>query len=506
MAKTYNLIHSKNYIYYLIAFYEGFVVMASELLIAKLMTPIYGDSFLCWVIILGVTLISLTAGYFMSSYLGLKTYKDRWLHIILCVTSILLAVMPFVGTYLIQLLYNMEIVLSLLIISSICLFPILFLLGLMPSIIIRKLSFDNDDVGRYAGTVFSVSTIAGIVSALAVGVLLIPTFGSGNILFAISIIGCILLFFTSRSILLTGLTLVGIVLGYLCQPSLIKDHKGITMLHKSDGLLGQIMVYDNVHDDNQTDRALYVNHIPQTMIHLESGAPYFSDYVRYLDHFISEQNPASDVLLLGLGGGNLLNVFKKYNHKVDAVEIDPRIADLAKQYFIKPSIAKSTNFIVDDARKIIRKSNKKYDIIVFDVFRGESPPTHVLTIESLKDLKKNMKPDGLVLINYIGNVEERGAAAKAIIKTTKNAGFYTEFIKVPVVDNVIIAARLSASQKTNTRGSWGQLVRTPSSINLSSAHILTDNKPILDWLHKESAVYNRTWYRDNVSQKLIQTD
>ena len=62
----------------LLAFLEGATVMAVEMLVAKMIAPLYGASLYVWSSIIGVTLIALAAGYFLGGkvsekYAGLNT-------------------------------------------------------------------------------------------------------------------------------------------------------------------------------------------------------------------------------------------------------------------------------------------------------------------------------------------------------------------------------------------------------------------------------------------------
>ena len=54
----------------LIAFLEGFLIMGVELIGAKIIAPYYGSSFYVWTTIIGITLFSLTAGYFIGGLLS----------------------------------------------------------------------------------------------------------------------------------------------------------------------------------------------------------------------------------------------------------------------------------------------------------------------------------------------------------------------------------------------------------------------------------------------------
>jgi hypothetical protein len=65
----------RSYIYMLVLI-EGAAVMAAELMGAKLIGPFYGNSLYIWASVLGITLFSLTLGYYLGGVLSLK-YEYR---------------------------------------------------------------------------------------------------------------------------------------------------------------------------------------------------------------------------------------------------------------------------------------------------------------------------------------------------------------------------------------------------------------------------------------------
>ena len=69
---------------------------------------------------------------------------------------------------------------------------------------------------------------------------------------------------------------------------------------------------------------------------------------------------------------------------------------MASDYF---GLSPSVNVIVDDARHYIETTKKKYDLIFFDVFRGEIQPAHVLSRECFAKSKTLLNENGLMVVN-----------------------------------------------------------------------------------------------------------
>ncbi len=85
------------------------------------------------------------------------------------------------------------------------------------------------------------------------------------------------------------------------------------------------------------------------------------------------------VLMLGLGGGSVVKYLaSKFNHlKIDAVELDPVIIDVANTYFELASF-KNISTICEDASVFVEKTTKKYDLILIDLFIDTAPPSFCL--------------------------------------------------------------------------------------------------------------------------------
>ena len=104
--------------------------------------------------------------------------------------------------------------------------------------------------------------------------------------------------------------------------------------------------------------------------------------------------------VIGLGIGTVAAYGKK-GDKFDFYEIDPQISNIAftKFGFLKNTKA-NVNVIPGDGRLSLKKQPaQNYDIILVDVFSGDSIPVHILTKEAIEIYIKHLKKDGLILIH-----------------------------------------------------------------------------------------------------------
>ena len=82
------------------------------------------------------------------------------------------------------------------------------------------------------------------------------------------------------------------------------------------------------------------------------------------------------VLIVGLGGGAMVHFLKHYDAdvKVDALEIDPVVVQVADRYFDVRSEG-NVNVITADGIQYLEHTDKRYDVIYMDAFLKPSDET-----------------------------------------------------------------------------------------------------------------------------------
>jgi len=177
----------------------------------------------------------------------------------------------------------------------------------------------------------------------------------------------------------------------------------LKVLYQSEGVLGQITVYDYISADNHDMRILLINGVPQTFVIKKQIPISHWPYVHRLATLASTKPAGSKALLVGMAGGTIAMELDGMGFQTDIVEIDSRMPEIAEQYFgLDP---KRMNIIIDDGRHFFNTTKNKYDIIIIDVVNGEVQPNHMFTKEAIENIKRICTKDGLVLLNYQGYIE-----------------------------------------------------------------------------------------------------
>ena len=121
---------------------------------------------------------------------------------------------------------------------------------------------------------------------------------------------------------------------------------------------------------------------------------YSKEIVKVFEHI---QNP-KNVLVLGLGGGILPSfIYENYSDVIiDVVDNIQELKDIAHKYFELP-VSERLNVIIQDARDYILTTNKKYDIIIEDLYKDDGK----VFFEFDNDLKNILNDNGVIAFNYM---------------------------------------------------------------------------------------------------------
>jgi spermidine synthase len=116
-------------------------------------------------------------------------------------------------------------------------------------------------------------------------------------------------------------------------------------------------------------------------------------------------NP-ENVLIIGGGEGATLREVLKYKQLKSAimVDIDGELVNLCKKYMPEWSSGafedKRAELIIDDAKKFIENTDKKFDIIISDLTEPlyDGPSKYLFTVEYYKKLYDLLNPEGIIVL------------------------------------------------------------------------------------------------------------
>jgi len=104
--------------------------------------------------------------------------------------------------------------------------------------------------------------------------------------------------------------------------------------------------------------------------------------------------------IVGLGTGTLA-AYGRPGDSIRIYEINPVVVKLAHSQFsyLDDSAAKIEVALGDGRLSLESEPDQKFDLLVIDVFSGDSVPVHVLTVEAFKTYFRHLKPGGILSVN-----------------------------------------------------------------------------------------------------------
>ncbi|MCC6369444.1 MAG: fused MFS/spermidine synthase [Bacteroidia bacterium] len=462
----------------LLSFVEGGAVMAAELCGARLLAPVFGSSLYVWASVMGITLAALAMGYFFGGYFSTnQTNRSKRLFGILMVAALFVMAMPVISHYLVPRISYLPFLVGVVLSSFTLLFLPVFFLGATSPFFISMQSTDLNDAGKVSGTVYAVSTLGGIVATFLCGFWLVPQIGLNACLLSFGLLLFVLTLIVSKTFKAVH-TLILVALVYLTGQLLFKKQN---QLLNSDGLLGHLEVTDERLPNGDTLRYLAINGIIQSEFLLHQPLLY-KNYLALFDTLVPINKTKNKALVLGLGGGLSANILSRKKYKVEAVELDKRIIEAARNYFF---LDRGVSTYDEDARYYLNHCSDTFEIVMCDVFKAEEQPGHVLTSESLNRLKKNLSSTSRLIINWHGYLsDEEGRGTAVLYNTLVQSGFNVKICSLSQQKdfrNLLFVASLTAQETL------------PYEINEQAAVTDLLNTDDLPRLEKLNALANKKW-------------
>lgn len=479
---------------YSLSFIEGGVVMSTELVGAKILAPYFGTSLYVWACVMALTLGGLACGYFLGGRLSVKQNHEKILMVSVLCAATYICCLPLFTFLLLALASAFPLIPAVLISSLLVLFPPIFILGMVSPLIIKSITTTPHEAGKKSGEIYAISTFGGICFIFITAFYAIPQLGlTITLIINASLLACfsILYFVKQKSFFPVLFFFASVFFSFKTTET------NSSTLYLKEGLLGKLEVKDQIYKtdtSNETVRYLLINNIIQSCINVKTNQSKLP-YSTVLDKNLSLINPnAKKALVLGLGGGVLSNLLATKNIQVAGVELDDRIAEVAKKYF---SLNDKVQIITDDARHALYKLKEKYDVVVIDLFAGEVTPSHVLSEESFSKIKSSLSPDGFIFINTYGYLTGKaGQGNQILLNTLRQAGFnytlcYCGDVEHEDYRNLLVFA--SVKQLPNL---YSVLPQSKIPV-FETSSITTDDKPVIEFANATAVKRWRFSYLQN---------
>lgn len=127
-------------------------------------------------------------------------------------------------------------------------------------------------------------------------------------------------------------------------------------------------------------------------------------YTRSMMAFLLFKPALREVLMVGLGGGSLTKfIYHRLPHAhITAIEVNPRVVDVARQYFFVPENDARLDIIVTDGADYLQRNGVNADVIVIDGYDAESQVEALSTPAFYRDCARALGDAGMLVVNLWG--------------------------------------------------------------------------------------------------------
>lgn len=478
--------------------------MVIELLGTRLIAPFYGASLYVWTSVISVTLIALALGYFVGGHWADRA-KRTGLALIIAASGLLTLLVPWLTGPVLLATDPLGLRMGTFVSTLVLFTPSLFMLGMIGPFAVKLATSSLEGVGASAGSIYAVSTVGSVIGTLFLGFYLFPQVGSREIFMGLGVALFILAlgvtYFERHRLRLTLAlppVIVLFVTGLFLLPFIANSGNDFSnddlfqTRFEQESLYGWVRVIDKP-EDNYRLLTVDASTIGAASISHGENVLTYQEIVNLIPSMAPNMERA---LLVGQGAGHMAMTLQEKGIITDTLEIDPAVAHAAREYFDFTPTGKT---IIGDARYEIRQLKDTYDLIILDVFTGGSEPVHLLTVETMLQLRSLLSEQGILALNFVAFFEDGNNVALASVSKTLAQAFSHQQVYISTPDGdfndfIFLASNhaISIEQSALNFSQRNWLKQRLLTIDQSKGVLLTDNLNPLEQLQiRKSEHYRR---------------
>lgn len=390
---------------YTTAAITGAAVLIVEILGAKMLSPYVGTSHFVWTAQITVTLLALAVGYYFGGWLVDRSPDLSRLYFCILFAAVYLSFSAIACERVAYFYLKFSLAMGALLASATLFFIPLTLLAAVCPFLVRILAVSFQVIGSQVGRLSAISTFGSVFGTLLIGYLLLPYLPNSVTMFvtagvlALLVVVYFLIFgrlktkgtFFAGLILIAGFGAIGIAEG--SRPR----WPNLTELYRANSNFGMLQVVERSWDKHLyylNDFLVQNSYDPAE----KKSTSLFTYMLRYLAQ--GYRTNLHDALCIGLGIGIVPMELARSGVNVDVVEINPAVIPLGKKFFnLEPE---KLSITLGDGRYFVNATTKKYDSVILDAFLGDSSPSHLMTREAFSQMRRVLRPGGVLVINAFG--------------------------------------------------------------------------------------------------------
>jgi spermidine synthase len=433
-----------------VAFLSGAILMALEIIGSRVLAPEFGGSIFVWGSLIGVFLAALSLGYYIGGKMADRWPSARLLAGLLFASGLFVLLLPRFGSPVCAAVAERDYgprANPLLACTVLFLIPGV-LMGATSPFVIRLTAKSIKQVGQTAGAVYAFSTLGSIAGTLGTAFYMINLMGTKKSLISL---GIALIFTAFIAALARSRRGAAKIVAALALCALFAASQPASAAERT--IVERDSPYQHLFVTEKGGcRYLRTNNVWHSQMRLNDPHGRGFEYTDYIDIALLFNPEIREVLIIGLGGGSIpKRLVRDYpNLKVDVVEIDPEVIRLAEKYFYVRSGPRLA-IHESDGRIFLRRSKKKYDLIMLDAYYADTVPFFLATQEFFSIIYDHLAPNGILVNNVIGAISgPKSKFFRSIYRTTSKVFPQVRVFRVPEPGAIYINIEIFALKSRNS--------------------------------------------------------
>ncbi len=407
------ILRNKAYLY-MTEFFSGVAVMAVELGASRLLAPYFSSSQIVWTIIIGTIMIAMALGNLYGGRTADRDPDPDRLYRRILIAAVWIALIPVVGKYVIlgvSALLIFTVSTNFLVVAAFAacmvlfVFP-LFLLGTVTPCLVKYITDSLEDNGRVVGNLEAFNTIGSILGTFLPTFVTIPAVGTSVtfLLFSGILLALSAVYFLSGRVK-RGPCAVAAAVFVLCA---VFGHSDSFAFWEDDLLYEGESIYNYLQVKETEDSVILSTNVlfgVQSIMQKDGGLTgmyYDTALAAPLMAGVQDKDDF-DILVLGMGSGTYATQCEAFfnsagtrDMRIEGVEIDQTITDLARTYFELPEDVSVATY---DGRAYLQAVDKQYDVIMVDAYQDITIPFQMSTVEFFTEVADHLKEGGVMVVN-----------------------------------------------------------------------------------------------------------
>lgn len=418
-----------------VAFLEGYATLAVEIYAVRASATVLGTSVTVTGILLGAVLAALSLGYYLGGRAAARlpgealmpTVAARLAVAALCYAALL----PLHETVVVAAFgATRSVVFGTLLVGLAYVLPVTLASQALP-LMAQRLSLAGRPAGESAGLFLAVSTVGSVAGVALTPLVLFDTVGvraTGAILVLVTVAAALFALWPWR--LGMGADAHPLAHQAVFLAAAAAAGAGLGLLP----ILGERGRHDTAHqtfsvveepEGGRMVRQLRSGLLWQTAVVASDLSPV--GYARAMVDLAPDE--VRRVLVVGAAGFAMPEALAARGAEVTALDIDPRVKDIAERVFLRRPLSPGITFLPLDARFAVRSMEPgSFDLAMLDAFTGVRPPQHLFSVEALRETAAVAR---LVSANVIVDPPMETLYARRIFATWRRAFPEGGFVLLP---------------------------------------------------------------------------